>query len=494
MGKLERVAFAGAFILGSSLGFIWVPWVQNPAAAVGSASLAAAAAATVALLFNRRELSRTAQALARSIGEAGNGGETGGTVPPEFREAYRKIKELTDGLRALKWDYQVTASQVSSAVEQMSLVTQGAREAVAVFHNLQKAAQAISNLSRELTQEVAENRRSVGKCQDTLQEAVAALDRICADSTEVAGEIAALNSAVSQVDEIVANIGQISQHTRLLSLNAAIEAARAGEHGRGFSIVAAEVKKLSERTQQAVEQTALVLQEIKGKMARVVSRITMGRENITAGIRETGRVKESIACLAEEVASISHRVNEAHAEISGYLQELEAAVEVLEGSFSSLQKVGEMLTGVAELVAQNAANGINWPGKENGAGDGGEPEEGENVLGALREIARRREIRSLDPESRRTILGEWLSKTPEVEAVYSNRGDGTFIFSQPPAALANARIRPWWQKAMQGEEYISSVYVSAITRRPCRTFSVPIKDESGRVTGVLAADITVLHR
>ena len=116
------------------------------------------------------------------------------------------------------------------------------------------------------------------------------------------------------------------------------------------------------------------------------------------------------------------------------------------------------------------------------------------MLGALREIARCREIRSLDPESHRTILGKWLSKTPKVEAVYSNRGDGTFIFSQPPAALANARIRPWWQKAMQGEEYISSVYVSAITRRPCRTFSVLIKDESGRVAGVLAADIAVLHR
>lgn len=489
MGKAQWVALVGAFLLGSSLGSIWAPWARGPAAVVGSASLAAAAAATVVLLFNRRELSRTAQALVRRTGEAEDGGEAGSSVPMEFREVYGKIKGLTDSLRALKWDYQVTASQVSSAVEQMSLVTQGAREAVAVFKNLRKAAQAISNLSRVLTQEVAENRRSVGKCQITLQEAVAALDRICADSTEIAGEIAALHSAVKQVDEIVANIGQISQHTRLLSLNAAIEAARAGEHGRGFSIVAAEVKKLAERTQQAVEQTALVLQEIKGKTARVVSRITAGRENITAGIRETGLVKESIAHLAEEVAAISHRVNEAHAEISGYLQELEAAVEILESSFSSLQKVGEMLTAVAELVAQSAANGISWPGREGGA-----PEEGQSVLGALRELAQRREIRFLNPEDHRTILGEWLSKTPEVEAVYSNRSDGTFIFSQPPAALANARIRPWWQKAMQGEEYISPIYVSAITRRPCRTFSVPIKDENGRVVGVLAADMAVLLR
>jgi hypothetical protein len=110
-------------------------------------------------------------------------------------------------------------------------------------------------------------------------------------------------------------------------------------------------------------------------------------------------------------------------------------------------------------------------------------------MAALRKLAARREIRQLDPAIHASLLQEWLNQVPGVEAVYSNRSDGTFVFSQPPAALANARIRPWWQRAMAGEEYISPVYISAITRQPCRTLSLAIRDEAGQITGVLAADI-----
>ena len=131
------------------------------------------------------------------------------------------------------------------------------------------------------------------------QHASESVDQVAKSATELAeaGQqaikaaqiLAEKNQHTAEILEFIKNI---AAQTNLLGLNAAIEAARAGEHGRGFSVVAEEVRKLADQSQDAVKRIQATLQEMSLAIA-----------NINKSIETTGAISEEQAATTQEISS-----------------------------------------------------------------------------------------------------------------------------------------------------------------------------------------------
>lgn len=121
-------------------------------------------------------------------------------------------------------------------------------------------------------------------------------------------EMRKLGEFVNESTSSIQAIQEITTQTNLLALNASIEAARAGESGRGFSVVAEEIRKLAETTEQTAKKISSNLNEI------------------TASTEKTEGQMQGIGVEMEENISISQQTKAIFQGIDKHIQNLQQEI------------------------------------------------------------------------------------------------------------------------------------------------------------------------
>ncbi|MFJ7162980.1 methyl-accepting chemotaxis protein [Bacillus safensis] len=99
----------------------------------------------------------------------------------------------------------------------------------------------------------------------------ASFDHIANETDQNMSLLKGLTEQVESISSIAATINSISSQTQLLALNAAIEAAHAGSYGNGFSVVAAEIRKLATNSKEAIVKVDQYVKAIHAEVEKVSS-------------------------------------------------------------------------------------------------------------------------------------------------------------------------------------------------------------------------------
>lgn len=121
------------------------------------------------------------------------------------------------------------------------------------------------------------------------------------------GNIERLSQATGDINTIVEIVREITGQTKLLALNATIEAARAGEQGKGFGVVAAEVKMLSQQTARAPEDIMVRIKAIGNAGAAMISNMRQIENNVEKMNEAGAHILNAVAKQEIATANISQR-------------------------------------------------------------------------------------------------------------------------------------------------------------------------------------------
>ncbi|UZJ59453.1 methyl-accepting chemotaxis protein [Pseudomonas sp. KU26590] len=286
----------------------------------------------------------------------------------EFGQVQVGLQEMTVNLHALVAELRDGVTQIASAAEELSVVTDQTSAGVtgqkvetdmvaAAMHEMTSTVDEVARNAQAGSTAAISAAKESREGDQIVKDVVETMAQLAEKMTDCTGAMEHLKHQSNQIGGVLVVIKSVAQQTNLLALNAAIEAARAGELGRGFAVVAEEVRGLAQRTHTSTEEIEQLITQLHQSTEDVATILYTTRtlshnsvelthqagvslNHISHSVSSIEEMNQQIAAAAEQQATVAEDINRSIVNVRAISDQTAEASHETAASSAELARLG----------------------------------------------------------------------------------------------------------------------------------------------------------